>query len=311
MTDWKKEYNEAACKMMSCISEEKEKYEVICRDLVKNNFPKSLYKYSHFDDNGYWKDLVNGKLFFQHPCNWNDLFDSVCTFEFNRLKAEAKEKLSQKGAKNSDEDIDLFIEKVTAKVIECNLGKEKQTHFTAKAFPSNELTAGPLMELAKKIEFCAIFTHIFRASCFCEDVDNMKMWYFYAKEYSGFCVEYDFSKLNDANIKPVIYIDKKFQAKDFSYPFYETEMFLPMLLKNSCWKDEKEWRFIFPNKHEDGGIISNCPVKAIYLGNKISPDNENELISLLKSAGDINLKIYRMIIDKYQNNFVAEQINVL
>ncbi|MDR0917983.1 MAG: hypothetical protein LBM93_01830, partial [Oscillospiraceae bacterium] len=110
-------------------------------------------------------------------------------------------------------------------------------------------------------------------------------------------------------IKPVTYTDRKFTAKDFHYEFFETEFFLPMLLKNPCWQDEKEWRFINPWNFTEK-TMKNCPIKAIYLGNKISEQNKEKVYALLKKNTENIPKLYIMVANKYNNSFYPEEIIV-
>ncbi|MDR0919688.1 MAG: DUF2971 domain-containing protein [Oscillospiraceae bacterium] len=305
--DWKIEYDKTIHQLLDG-DDNKSEYEKKCRELVRKNFPKRLFKYSCFDNKGYWKNLITGNLYFNHPYEWNDIFDSSCNFEYDNLLAEVKKVLLKNGHSFDETKFNLFINKIIEKEQDINLNKVKyKNNYNGENIESNVELNPILYDYAKKIEFCAIYTHICRATCFTEEFNNMKMWYYYAKEYTGFCIEYDFSNYNDGSIKPVTYTDRKFIAKDFHYKFFETEIFLPMLLKNPCWKDEKEWRFISPGKFTET-TMSNCPIKAIYLGNKISDQNKEKVFALLKRNTKNIPKLYIMVANKYNNSFYPEEI---
>lgn len=304
MSDWRKEYNETYVKLLDCENYDKQKYEKICRELVKNNFPNKLYKYSYFDDNEYWKETLLGEVFFQTPSQWNDLMDSACLLDYDYcIKEFKKYDVENKFNISIDELIKFIIQ---------NKEQNETHHFSkyiSKEFKqSNPQLVAEFHSLVRKLGIIIAFTHQLKASCFTEEYDNMKMWYYYAKQYTGFCIEYDFSN-NNGNLKPVIYTEKRFTIKEPNQSFYETEVFLPMLLKNPCWKDEKEWRFIYPHKiTKEKQTIHNCPIKAIYFGSDISTINIEQSLEYLKNRKETLPKVYKMIVNKHKNEFIAREI---
>ncbi len=300
MTNWRSEYNETYSKLLSCEAKDKPKYEKKCRDLVKANFPKKLYKYSFFDKNEYWKELLLGEVFFQHPSEWNDLLDSACLIDYDNCIEELHKY-------NNVFEIDQLVKTNTDKRKSGDLDSVLKV-----LLPVNEYSDESFRGLIRKLQLAKQFTHTLKASCFTEEFDNMKMWYYYAEQYTGFCVEFDFSAQSDGNIKPVIYTEDKFTVKTGNQSFYATEFFLPMLLKNPCWQDEKEWRFIYPNKlTPDKQTIINCPLKAIYFGSKVSESDLENALRLLKNSGKQLPKLYKMVVNKYKNEFIAIEMVLL
>lgn len=93
MGNWRNQYDEVCIELVEAKKDDKSKKEEICRKLVKDNFPNKLYKYSYFDDAGYWKKLLLGEVFFQEPNQWNDLFDSVCLFDYEYQISEFKKRI--------------------------------------------------------------------------------------------------------------------------------------------------------------------------------------------------------------------------
>jgi hypothetical protein len=58
-----------------------DKMDAFMTHLKTRMFPRPLYKYIMFDDNGYWKEFFEGRLKLSPPKIWNDLADSMCVFE--------------------------------------------------------------------------------------------------------------------------------------------------------------------------------------------------------------------------------------
>lgn len=105
-----------------------------------------------------------------------------------------------------------------------------------------------------------------RISCFCETKESIPMWAYYAKNCTGFCVEYDTSLLDDKTkecIQPVLYSIKR-DSNNVSFH------------KSSQWLHEKEWRII--KSKDDDNIIEDffkfdC-VSAIYFGANYDLSND-------------------------------------
>ncbi len=133
---------------------------------------------------------------------------------------------------------------------------------------------------------------------FSEDKDNLLMWAHYAQNYSGMCVEYNFSKLDDnilCHLFPVNYSNKRNininlnrvicdlkklkQDNDegtlqYDYIFLN-DIMATFLNKATSWSYEKEWRIIvtYPhlfntaeelsNENEDENIFYNIDSQKI------------------------------------------------
>lgn len=129
-------------------------------------------------------------------------------------------------------------------------------------------------------------------SCFTEEVHNFPMWYYYAGKYEGFCVEYDFSILDNENgfkqaIKPVIYLPEKYDmTKIFECVFDPDKIekdeasvgylmhVLGNTIKHESWKFEKEWRYVSFDEDfaEEGKLINNPASPTSIICGKDMPD---------------------------------------
>lgn len=130
--------------------------------------------------------------------------------------------------------------------------------------------------------------------------DNKVMWSLYGNTYSGYCVEYEIPRKKDiiSNLCPVIYTKKannsfieKFLRYSFSAllrgassgQFGGEEIGATMELfctKDTDWSYQREWRII----GAPAGHIS-LPIKAIYLGFKVSETNKKRMLRLAKKKG--------------------------
>lgn len=211
----------------------------ICKEQKINN----LYKYrsgSEFDI----VNFNNNKLRMNCPLYYNDPFDaqvSVINKEtfFNEYAAEHKESIKYLS--------DGFLER-------------KMLWIYNSLYPGYE-------SFLKDLQVC----------CFSSIKDSILMWSHYAKDHSGFCIEYDLDNLLDQSFpaKPVIY------SKEMPLLSKELDNFMEGLYcKSEEWSYENEWRIVFTK--EDVEFVKINP-KAIYLGCKISDELKEILISICKT----------------------------
>lgn len=148
--------------------------------------------------------------------------------------------------------------------------------------------------------------------CFAEVLDNFPMWWSYADNRQGFCVEYDFSRIKGNNITnnihPVLYLKEKFNFENILRPFFEQIQmddleitpanlifhYLLGSIKHESWSYEKEWRYIVPFKQGLDGFPKI--VTAIYLGDRFNPANYARMIELCKK---VECDLYQMTIPKH------------
>ncbi|MCH5286074.1 MAG: DUF2971 domain-containing protein [Christensenellaceae bacterium] len=122
-------------------------------------------------------------------------------------------------------------------------------------------------------------------SCFsASGWDNQLMWSHYANSYSGICVEYDFSKIKDFQgfIYPVKYSDRRPTIKiqdlgiSFTYSQGKAEakqgdaniaaIMSYLLVKNTCWSYEEEWRIINVGEPDTPRFVDLPYIKSITFG---------------------------------------------
>ena len=178
-------------------------------------------------------------------------------------------------------------------------------------------------------------------ACFSEQNDSTLMWGHYADSHKGFCLEYDFqSILNNCDktcvdirgcnklmlnlpLAPIIYRKNRFDATAFfstviqaslqeanKIPmdlFYDDTLIVLkcLLTKSIDWAYEKEWRlFLSPTNgsyESHKSIFCHKPV-ALYMGAKITKENEKELYNICNEKG---IKCFKMLQDFQGKEFTV------
>lgn len=157
---------------------------------------------------------------------------------------------------------------------------------------------------------------IFGISCFAERNDNILMWSHYADKHTGFCVEYDFSKMQSQEAKlmlfPVIYSKKRpllpmsmFDFSDINNvrvadgPLPYADIAESLLIKSDIWQYEEEWRIIHTLNHLDEQRLCENIITGVYLGANIDPENEKTIRDKAAHKG-VYVKKMRLLEDKYE-----------
>lgn len=157
---------------------------------------------------------------------------------------------------------------------------------------------------------------IFGISCFAKRNDNILMWSHYADKHTGFCVEYDLSKMKSQEAKlmlyPVIYSKKRpllpLSMFDFSnikdvkvaegvFPY--ADIAESLLTKSAIWQYEEEWRIIHTLSNLDEQRLFEDIITGVYLGASISEENEKIIREKANHKG-VPIKRMRLLEDKYE-----------
>ena len=148
------------------------------------------------------------------------------------------------------------------------------------------------------------FLSRFTVSCFsASGWKNQLMWAHYANSYSGICVEYDFTKIDQfiGFIYPVTYtserptltlqdlgiekIDFNSDNKIVKCDCNVTQILSYMLCKNTCWKYEEEWRIIDIGEVNTPRFIDLPYIKSITFGPHLDKICKRLLIELCQQNG--------------------------
>ena len=161
--------------------------------------------------------------------------------------------------------------------------------------------------------------------CMTERYDNHTLWENYAKNYTGFCIEYSFCDFYKQDIQdyknlvymfPMTYRKKKpyfnmvplmdgsfrqFIYKDDSWardPELDADLNMQLFYKNSDYDYEREWRFSIK---ADNANKQKFPfVSAIYAGKDITQRNLSRLIKIARKLG---VPVYKQEINRALNGY--------
>lgn len=156
-----------------------------------------------------------------------------------------------------------------------------------------------LVDMEQKItsKMCETFL----VGCLCTDFKNRLMWSHYADSHKGFCIEYDFSQMQELLPFPVFYSDERplvpWKAALNNCPENiseaTAELMLGLLTKDDAWSYENEWRIL--SAASQNADIKMPPITCIYLGAEITESNRAKI---LKIARNLQIPVKQMTVDR-------------
>lgn len=144
--------------------------------------------------------------------------------------------------------------------------------------------------------------------CLCTDYKNSLMWSHYADSHRGFCIEYDFSGMEEKNKVlpfPVIYSTER-PKLSLKYVLNRTEkneqlgtqsLMSALLTKDRAWEYENEWRLLCEVDGDDDNSndIEMPPISCVYVGAMATAENVSKLSEIAKRKG---IPLKRMKLDR-------------
>ena len=237
---------------------------------VGEYIPQQLYRYKAFDKNGYWKDeLLNGKIHLSEPDMFNDPFDSLLRFDFEKLYND----------ENVNKEITEYIK------------RESQGENSEKI----------TLTMLKKAEAEAIKNSQkdIAIACFSEANDSILMWSHYSDFHKGICIEYNTSNLGTterSKLYPVLYNTEKFDSTNDLKNHSAIIKINYITHKAKEWCYEKEWRVAkkvvkdLDGKKNESFIEWGKNISAVYIGVKC----EENIEDILEWGNQNKIKIYQM-----------------
>jgi len=170
-------------------------------------------------------------------------------------------------------------------------------------------------------------------SCFSSSSwNNPLMWSHYANSYGGMCVEYDFNKmdnfigfvypveyskerpnilLEDVGVNSKIFekdgngelqINKKLQPTDNL-----EKLFSYLLVKDTCWDYEKEWRIINIGEPNQDRFVNTNFIKSITFGPRMHDLCKQIILDICKEK---DIECYNLILSQENFSLAREKINL-
>jgi hypothetical protein len=135
------------------------------------------------------------------------------------------------------------------------------------------------------------------------DFNNILLWSHYAASHTGFVVGLDFkNNLSELLLsyykthnKIMSFFEVKYSSELPRGNIYDNDqdfLQLCMFTKAIAWSYEKEYRILLQNGPDTVATIPNGIIKRLILGCKISENNRNSVIDILRSRND-NISLFQ------------------
>ena len=223
--------------------------------------PTVLYKYGKFDEYTE-KVFTHNDIYFSSPNVFKDPFDSkphlACDGEMQQIEDYLCERYGKKYHGRSKEEILADVRREI-------MAKGKQNIYLEEAVEK------AIELLRKKLGIC----------CFTKIKDNILMWTHYAKQHTGFCLEFDVNndffrpstraiKVKYDGLRPELNV-----LRLDSYP--EGKLAEKLLIKANDWQYEHEWRIVDYEKGEGTQNFPEDALRGVILGCRISQGNKDNI----------------------------------
>ena len=312
---------------------------------VKQNMPTKLYRYYSLKNEYGIQALKNNTVFLQTPKEFDDVFDSDCSFNYSEFlylrlkkycgflgldshnisKEQLNSALSERLMKfyKSNGSFKIISQNITSYN---NVDKDASLLIDFLLLSKILIDRGETIFVASKAIKQQYFNQInrikttFRASCFTTTPYSKLMWCDYANCHTGFCVEYiinpsdiKYNKIYD-NLFPIIYCNTRsmipnilldYNYLDFTSKYLWDIYYCGTLRKSIDWVWQNEWRLLFPYYNLKDYNVEFYPITKVFLGNRMSTDNKKQIIDICD-----NRKIEYIGIKRTPSSFDLKECNI-
>lgn len=155
------------------------------------------------------------------------------------------------------------------------------------------------------IDLRQLIDKYFYVGCLSENPYNILMWSHYSESHTGFCIEYDFQKI-DLQVEkmflcPIIYSNNRpsivwdlINNDDEAKKHFEHGLMITLLTKDLSWSYEKEWRILRTINTQDEK--ASLPyISCVYIGANCEQTNIDKI---LKITNKFEIPVKRMVVDR-------------
>lgn len=263
------------------------------RKITETELPSTLYKYRDWSNKFHRRLILNQKLYFAKPSDFNDPFDGNIPIRWDLMTEEDcfNKNLELINTKHKDKDqrqVREYARKVT---------KEKTLWHPDKL---NKETIEQIDKWGNLIGLLSLSSV----------KDNILMWSHYANNHSGFVIGLDSASLSTEYdfdyIEPINY--------QLKYPTVSgldgttAQFYKKFFCKSNLWEYEKEWRV--SKNHIKNRTIKLNPdtIKEIILGCCIKPKDEAEIIKMGKKKLGNHIEIFKAIKKEGEFSLIVEKL---
>lgn len=184
---------------------------------------------------------------------------------------------------------------------------ELSLKISEKMFPDQPDNLVKAREIIADLEshFTESLNNLFRIGCLGSSYKNSLMWSHYADSHHGFCIEYDFNRVDPSLLSavplPVIYSNLRppfpwsaaLNRSPENTAQATASLMIGLLTKDKCWDYENEWRYIVAPSV--GSELPMPPISCVYLGALISSKNRKKILKIAKTKG---IPVKQMTVDR-------------
>lgn len=259
---------------------------------LPNSGIENFYKFKAFDEDGFYKDLLNNSIWLSSRTKLNDPEDCRVPFKYELC---------------TDEEIKQMMFKHLPYIMPVELRNfivEKQFHHRKNNL---EYYNNSLEKFIDKSIGVFSLTQDF----------NDKMWDVYSDDHKGFCVELDANKLYES-------LENKFETERKRFFLFrvhyndelpeinpckstldqKTQMFLT---KTKAWEYENEWRVVSLGWSMEPEPIEPDCITNIYFGLNASQKNIETSIEILKKSNP-NIGLHKAVKKKDEFGLEFEKV---
>ena len=232
----------------------------VAQKLLEKNRPHYLYKYRNCDTNGI-SVLETSSIWMARPDTLNDPYD--CWYSYGGKEiVEIYESILRNRYPSTPQDV----------VNKWRIGATQR-----------------LIDENNKLR--KIFKNTVKLCSLSESYNIDRMWKEYAKDHTGFCIEFDINN-SDKNVLidlfPVFYTDIRVDFNEYINLLFRDKSQVnggfirnALLIKEQKWLHEREWRIVRPDDGPQLGIpLSGLRINAILLGKNISKKDEERIVTI-------------------------------
>ena len=244
-------------------------YEFVKEQLINMEEDISLYRYKKLNEYAQ-KEVEEQSIFMNIPSNFDDLFDSNFVVDIE--------------VPDSD-----FACHFNAIYFSKYVDEKKHMQFLKGGTNGWDRYFEQLNnEVDKRI----------RVSSLSEEYTNIPLWYYYANQHEGICIEYSLKEIvknlrENEYIMPVIYTDNYFKfnpARVRTSGERKMSIQSNVLVKHESWKFEKEWRIVQICDECNNEHTQNIPIKSVTFGLNVGEKDKRKLMDLNKAIDYYELK---------------------
>lgn len=242
-------------------------------DLKNPKIPKRLFKYRSINKFS-TANLLDKTLWCDHSSTFNDPYDSALQVTVAN-PGPMEDLLDKAKAELPQDQFQRLLELITHQ--------------------NSQLSEEVSRDLTNKLR------DVYRICSLSERIDSMLMWSHYSSDHKAFAMEYDFRRFGTPEILqnslwPVIYDDYMIDVGHIlsgslsKSNTSNNNLFgiAAVIQKAMDWKYEQEWRLVLIGTPSQN---VSAPLKAVYLGARIS---EHDKQALIAAANFVGVPAYQM-----------------